>query len=162
MVLLITSSPRAPECAAAIMEATGEQVQVAGSAHDGCAALRRQEFAAVVLDESVYDTAPEKFDAVFRRTETAVPLVLNFGISSLNRVVVEVRAAILRSRRELIQVREAAAAQYRSELLESITGILLSSELALKERALPAAAQEKLRRVKQLAARMRSQIEAGT
>jgi hypothetical protein len=161
MVLLVTSSPRAQECAEAITKATGNGVQVASTLGTADAALRTREYAAVVLDQVLYDAARQNAEAVLRHAGNAVPLLLNFGICGPERVVVELRATLRRTHRELRQARHVAASQLRSELMDAVTGILLSSELALKEPSLPAAAAERLRSVQQLAAQMRVSLEQG-
>lgn len=161
MVLLVTSSPRVQECAAAITRATGKGVQVASTLSTANVALRSREYAAVVLDQVLYDAGRPRADAVLRHAGNAVPLLLNFGICGPERVVVEVRAALQRAHREVLQARHAAASQLRSELMDAVTGILLSSELALKEPCLPAAAEERLRSVQRLATQMRASLEQG-
>ncbi len=159
MLLLITSSQEAQGCAAALAKATGERVQVVETLPAAAGILRGMDFAAVVLDQALYDAAPTEAEAAMRHAGPAVPLLLNFAISGVPRVVSEVRSALHRSRRELLEARRAAASELRGQLMEAVTGILLSSELALQEPNVPAAAQERLRSVRQLATGMRSQLE---
>ena len=51
MILLVTSSVRAPECAAALTKATGERVVVAESLARATTLLRAECYLAVVLDQ---------------------------------------------------------------------------------------------------------------
>jgi len=51
MILLVTSSVRAAECAAALNQATGERVAVAESLPRATTLLRAECYLAVVLDQ---------------------------------------------------------------------------------------------------------------
>lgn len=159
MILLVTSCSQAGECAAAITKETGERVQVAPTLQAADTALRGGEFAVVVMDQVLFDTAPEHAGTMLRKGGDAVPLLLNFGISGVTRVMVEVRSAVQRKQRELLRARHAAAAQLRSELMEAVTGILLSSDLALRDGDV-VAMQERVRAVRKLAGDMRERLEA--
>jgi len=56
MILLVTPSERASECAAALHEATGEEVAVAESLARAATLLRAEGYLAVVLDQYLVET----------------------------------------------------------------------------------------------------------
>ena len=56
MILLVTASERASECAAALREATGEKVVVAESLVRATTLLRAECYLAVVLDQHLLET----------------------------------------------------------------------------------------------------------
>jgi hypothetical protein len=78
----------------------------------------------------------------------------------VERVVREVRSALQRRQREVRIAREAATQAIWSELKESVTAMLLSCDLALSAPELSGAAAERIRVIHELAAQMRTRLEA--
>jgi len=159
MIMLITPSPCADKCAAALHKATGQQIKRFSSAHAAIAALRQAEYSAVVLDETLTDSDPFAAETVLGHAGTALPVQVNLAIHSMERVEREVKTALRRREAEHLSAMKAASAALRSELKSAITGILLSSELALTVPALPPAAELKIRFVRELARSIRQQLE---
>jgi uncharacterized YccA/Bax inhibitor family protein len=95
MMLLITASRRADECAAA-QNACGENVQTVTSCRAALARLRINEYRAVVIDDSLMEPDPLVMDAVVQNTGAAAAIYVNFAISNLDRVVREVQTALQR------------------------------------------------------------------
>ncbi len=161
MILLVTASARASECAAALYEATIEEVVVAESLHRAATLLQTQCYLAVVLDQHLFEARPnDRKDAetVFEHLGTAVLVHVNLAISGLERLAREVRAAVKRRQREEARARQAALGRLNSELNDTVTALLLSSELALGTSGLPPAASEKLRSVHELVEKLRRQL----
>jgi hypothetical protein len=71
-----------------------------------------------------------------------------------------VRSALHRRKREEAQARLAVEQQFRSEMGESITAMLLSCELAMTVPNIPGAAAEKILAVDLLAREMRTRLGA--
>ncbi len=159
MILLITSSSRAQQCAMALEQGTGERTHVSGSLKTAIKALRDRQFAAVVIEQALVDADPGDAEVVLAETGAAIPVLVNFALSNSDRLVSEVRAALRRRERERSQASREAEAALRSELSEAVTGILLSSQLALATPEVPAAAQVRIRNVYQLAMSMRARLE---
>ncbi|HVP53159.1 MAG TPA: hypothetical protein VMT05_13665 [Terriglobales bacterium] len=159
MILLITSSTRAQECAAALERATSEHTQVCPRLSQAARTLRATECNALVIDQNLMEADPAAADVVLKEAETAIPVFVNFAICGLDRVVRDVRAALQRRQEERIRAVREAEANLRSQLTEALTGILLSSQLAMEVPAVPAAAQARLRSVYQLAMSMRQRLE---
>lgn len=159
MILLVTSSARADECAAALKEATSEDVTRVDTLHSAAALLRSESCSAVVLDQYLLETEPDQIDTLLHHVGTAIPVQVNFGISGIERLVREVRAALRRRQREEQAAREAAIQELHSELNGTVTALLLSCELALDTPGLPPAVAEKLESAHALVQKLRSQLQ---
>lgn len=160
MILLVTAASNAQSCAGAVERATGERVQLASSLKQATSQLRSAEFSAVVADQALLDCNVASADLFWKMAGTAIPVFANFAISGEERVVREVKSALLRRDKEKLLAVRAAEAALRSELNGAVTGILLSSELALAQPELPPAVIKKLRSVYDLALQMKSRLEA--
>jgi hypothetical protein len=158
MILLITSSARARECAQAVQQATSETVQIASTLQQASTQLRSQEYVAVVMDQSMVEAEPDESEVVLQHLGTAVVLHINFAISGVERVIRELRAALNRRKRESLAARRDAEQVLRSELKGTVTALLLSCEMALGVPNLPPPAENKLRAVYDLAREMRVKI----
>jgi len=160
MILLVTPSPRAEECVAAIRQATNEDAIVAESLRKAVSLLRTDSYLAVVLDQFLLETEPHETNAVMEHLGAAIPLQLNLAICNAERLVREVRAAVQRRLCEEAVARRAATNTLQSELNGTVTALLLSCELALAAPNLPAEAVEKLQTAHGLVKRLRSQLES--
>jgi len=159
MILLITSSIRAQECAAAIERATRERTQICPKLSAAARLLRSAECSALIIDQNLLEADPAAADVVLNEAETAIPVFVNFAICGMDRVLRDVRSALRRREGERIRAVREAEANLRSQLTEALTGILLSSQLAMEVPAVPAAAQARLRSVYQLAMSIRQRLE---
>ncbi len=159
MILLITSSSKAQQCAAALEQGTGEHTQHTPTLKAAVKALRDREFDAVVIEQTLVDADPGDAEVVLAESGAAIPVVVNFALSNSERLVADVRTALRRRERERAQACREAEAALRSELSEAVTGILLSSQLALATPEVPSAAQVRMRSVYQLAMSMRARLE---
>ena len=159
MILLVTTSERAPECAKALNEATGEGLVVAESLPRAAALLRAEDYRAVVVDQYLLESEPHETQTMLEHLGTAILVQVNLAISGMERLVREVRAAVQRRQREEARARQAALAKLHSELNGTITALLLSSELALGTPELRPAAAEKLQSIHELVKKLRQQLE---
>lgn len=140
-------------------EATNEEIVLAEDLHEAVTLLRTDSYLAVVLDQYLLETEPDEADSVMQHLGTAIPVQVNLAISGLERLVREVRFALLRRRREEQAVRRAVVGNLHSELNETVTALLLSCELALDTPGLPSQASEKLRSAHGLVKKLRSQLQ---
>ena len=99
-ILMITAIAGAENCAAVLSKQFGLAVETARSRKEGLAALRRREFALIVVDQSLVEHPEDGMDSLLKHAGLAIPLEINFAISGCGRVVREVRAALLRRERE--------------------------------------------------------------
>jgi|ERR1700675_1231506 len=160
MILLVTSSGRASECASAIRTATGEAVVVAENLALATTLLREECYLAVVLDQQMLETEPQEAEMMLEHLDTAIPVQVNLAISGMERLVREVRAAVQRRRREEARARLAALGNLQSQLNGTVTALLLSVELALKTGGMTAVATEKVRSIHELVKKLRRQLAA--
>ncbi len=161
MILLVTPSERAFECAAALHVNTGEEVAIAESLAQATTLLRAQCYLAVVLDQYLLETEPDEAETAFEHLGTAIPVQVNLAISGMDRLVREVRVAVLRRQREEARARQAAVGKLHSELSGTVTALLLSAELAMETPGLPSAAAKKLESVHELVQQLREQLTGG-
>jgi hypothetical protein len=159
MILLVTSSRRAQECAEAIRRATKQETRTCPKLSAASRILRATEFSALVIDQILAEADPTTTDVILNEAETAIPVFVNLAICGIDRMVRDVRSALERRERERIRAIREAESNLRSQLSEALTGILISSQLAMEVPAVPAAAQARLRSVYQLATAMRQKLE---
>jgi hypothetical protein len=159
-ILIVTGIEGARNCAAVVAAQLGMEVEVAGGRKAALGALRRREFAVVVVDETMAECDPAGAEAIWEHASLAIPLQINFALSGAARLIREVRAALHRREREQTLARRAAAAAIETELKSTVAGLLLHSQLALNGSDMSAPVVEKLRVVADLASSLRQQLNA--
>ena len=157
-VLLIARLDGLENCARALEQMVGGTVEVAPGPEEGLRALRRREFAVVVVEESLTEGDPPWADQLWSQLGFALPLQVNFAISGCARLGREVKAALARRDGEHSVARRAVAMELEDELKSNLTGLLLQSELALREPAVPASLEPKLRHMVELAGALRERL----
>src|SRR5579863_4578401 len=157
-ILIVTGIEGAANSAATVGEQLGMDVEIAQGRRDALAALRRREFLAVVVDETLAECDPAAADRICEHAGLAIPLQINFALSGAARLVREIRSALHRREREQLLARRAASAVIEAELKSTVAGLLLNSELALNGGNLPPQVAERLRVVADLAGSLRSQL----
>ena len=158
MILLITPSARAQDCAEALHGATSETTHVAATLRQASAQLRSEEYSAVVIDQSILEAEPDESEMVLQHLGTAIPVYVNFAISGIARVVSELRQSLHRRKREDLVARREAERTLRNELKGTVTALLISCEMMLQLPEIPPAAESKMHAVHQLAQEMRSKL----
>jgi len=159
-ILIVTGIEGARNCAAVVGTQLGMEVEVAEGRKAALAALRRREYAAVVVDETMAECDPSAAEAVWERAGLAIPLQINFALSGAARLIREIRAALHRREREQTLARRAAAAAIESELQTTVAGLLLHSQLALSGSEASSPVADRLRVVADLAGSLRQQLSA--
>ena len=152
----------AEHCAHTIEQRVSVTVEVVASKRTALAALRRTEFAVVVVEESLAESDPEWADHAWELAGMAIPLQVNFAIAGCARLGREVKAALLRRDGEYAVAKKAATAELANDLKSSVTSLLLESELALREPSIPASLEPKLRHLVALAGALRERLEGGS
>jgi hypothetical protein len=159
-ILIVTGIEGARNCAAVVGEQLGIEVEVAEGRKAALVALRRREFAVVVVDETMAECDPAAAEAIWERAGLAIPLQINFALSGTARLTREIRAALHRREREQTLARRAAATAIETELKATLAGLLLNSQLALSGSDLSSPIADKLRVVADLAGNLRQQLSA--
>src|ERR1700678_1068984 len=157
-ILIVTGIEGARNCAAVVATQLGLEVEVAEGRKAALTAVRRREFSAVVVDETMAECDPSAAEAIWERAGLAIPLQINFAVSGAPRLVREIRSALHRREREQAIARRAAAAAIEAELKSTVAGLLLHSQLALSGNQVPGPVAERLRVVADLAGSLRQQL----
>jgi DNA-binding NtrC family response regulator len=161
-ILIVSGIEGARNCAAVVSAQLGMEVEVAEGRKAALAALRRREYAAVVVDETMAECDPSAAEAIWERAGLAIPLQINFALSGAARLIREIRAALHRREREQSMARRAAAAAIETELKSTVAGLLLHSQLALSGSDVSSPLADKLRMVADLAGNLRQQLNNGS
>ena len=161
-ILLVTGIEGARKCAAVVAAQLGMEVEVAEGRKTALAALRRREFAAVLVDETMAECDPAAAEAIWEHAGLAIPMQINFALSGSARLIREVRSALHRREREQTLARRAAAAAIETELKSTVAGLLLHTQLALSGNEVPPLLADKLRVMADLAGSLRQQLSAPT
>jgi hypothetical protein len=157
-VLMITGIDGAENFAGAIGAELGLNVEVAVSRRSALVTLKRGQYAVVVVDENLVAMDPEWANHIWAHSGQAIPLEINFAINGVARLTREVKGALDRLKKEQVLARRAVALEMENELKITVTGMLLQSELALREPAVSATLEPKLRRLVELAGVMRERL----
>ncbi|HSU18350.1 MAG TPA: hypothetical protein VLI45_01275 [Acidobacteriaceae bacterium] len=155
-ILLISPEAAAISVAAALRDDLNLPVARASSRRAGLAMLRRGQYLLVALDESLAETDEVATDLIFQNAGTAPLIEIDFAAMPPARVVRHARSALQRRAQDEQRAREAAAASLEAELRGLLSGLLLESQLALRE-AKPEQAP-KLRQVVQMAGDLRDRL----
>jgi CheY-like chemotaxis protein len=159
-ILIVSGIEGVRNCAEVVSKQLGMTVEFASGRREAVDALRHREFAAVVVDETLAECDPEAAEAIWERAGLAIPMQINFALAGAARIIREIRAALQRRLREQAAARRAAREDIDSELKNTVSGLLLQSQLALAERGLPMHIVQKLRMVEDLAGKLRLQLAA--
>lgn len=159
-ILIVSGIEGVRNCAEVVSKHLGMKVEFAEGRRSAVDALRRREFAVVVVDETLAECDRSAADAIWERSGLAVPLQINFALAGAARIIREIRAAMHRREREQAAARLAAREDIGTELRNTVTGLVLQSQLALKEDGIPAHIAAKLRVVADLACALRQQLGA--
>jgi hypothetical protein len=133
-------------------------VDVAEGRKSAIDALRRREYEAVIVDETMAECDPSAAETIWNRAGLAIPLQISFALSGTARLVREIRAALHRREREQMVAHRAAAAAIDNQLKTTVTGLLLQSQLALATTDVSPFLANKLRAVAELAGSLRQQL----
>jgi len=159
-ILIVSGIEGVRNCAEVVSKQLGMTVEFASGRREAVDALRHREFAAVGVDETLAECDPEAAEAIWERAGLAIPMQINFALAGAARIIREIRAALQRRLREQAAARRAAREDIDSELKNTVSGLLLQSQLALAERGLPMHIVQKLRMVEDLAGKLRLQLAA--
>ena len=157
-ILLIAPEVAGEPVAAAIRKLLDAEVQTVPNRRSAIALLRRNDFALIVLEESLTAADPEAAEQLYKAAAGALLLEVNFVLSNAERIVRQVRAALTRRAQDRAQARIAATAALNGELASTLAGLLMESQLALREA--PPEQQPKLRHVVELASDLRDRLRA--
>ena len=157
-LLLIAPESAAQPIAEALRLELRTEVETTSSRRAALALLRRHDVALILIDESLASADSATTDLLYQNAGSALILELNLALSSAARIVRQARTALARRTQDLAAARSAATAILHSELNTTLAGVLLESELALRD-ASPTQAP-RLRHLVQLAGDLRDRLRA--
>jgi len=157
-VLIVTGMEGAENCAATLTKLLGVECEVAQGRKAALNSLKRNEYAAVVVDEGYIDTDAQGAELIWENSGLAVPVQIKFALTGAQRLAREIRMALNRRERERALAREAAAATFERQLKSTLAGLLLHSQLALADREVTPPLAQRLRVVADLAGSLREQL----
>lgn len=159
MTLLVTASSRGKECGMALETGAQQKVELAHSVSRALAKLQHSEYDALVIDESLVEIDDAAVNALLDRAGMAMPIYINLGLHRTERLVREVIAGLSRKHAEHLGAKRSAITELQSQLRGDVTGILLASELALRETAIPPRVADRINSVHRLAEQIRTRLE---
>ena len=159
MIILVTTSPRAKECAAAIEQTTHQKTQIATSVARAVECLQTHDYDALVLDESFNHAEIGGANLLLNHAGVAMPIYVNLALHGTERVTREVHNGMLRFVREKLSAMRSAENVLRNLLRGEVTAILLNSALALREPSLSDNMAEKIHVMHDLGESMRLKLE---
>jgi hypothetical protein len=161
MIILVSASSRAKECATTIEQKTHQQTHVATALAKAIEQLQAHEYDLIVVDESFQQVESGAESLVSSHAGNAIPVYVNLALHGTDRVALEVNRALQRLTAERLSSMRSAENLLRNELRGQVTAILLNSELALREGQLPTSAAAKMKEVHDLADQMRVRLDGG-
>ena len=109
-----------------MIENTFQQpVKVVSSLQEASCSLQSAEFSAVLVDQWATEAEPGQADYLIHHLGGAVPVFVNFGISGLERISRELRAALYRRGRETLLAQQNARILLRNSFKDDVTVLLL-------------------------------------
>lgn len=158
-VLMVSPAEGLDECLRELKQHLGLDIEVAANRRAAQHALGQRQYAALLLDTQWVESDPDGTDTLCHQAGLAIPVQINFALSSPSRVVREVRGALVRREQEMALSMRAAAAAIDMEVKNAVTALLLQSQLALQAEDLSAAAREKIHNIIQLSEDLRNKVE---
>jgi signal transduction histidine kinase len=158
-VLVVSALSGAENGAAAIMQQMGLDVEVVPGRREGLEALRAGNYAAVIVDDSLAEGDPRGAEVLWKMAGLAIPMQVNFALTGSARLVRDLRAALSRREQEQGAAHRAALRAVESELRNSISGLLLHTQLALREGGPSPQLEQRLRLMAELAGSLKQRLD---
>jgi signal transduction histidine kinase len=158
-VLVISALSGAETCAAAIMQQMGLDAEVVPGRREAVEALRTGVYAAVIVDDALAEGDPRGAEVLWKMAGLAIPMQVNFALTGSARLVRDLRAALARREQEQGAAQRAALRAVESELRNSISGLLLHAQLALRESPPSPQLEQRLRLMAELAGNLKQKLD---
>ncbi len=158
-VLVISALSGADNCAAAIMQQMGMDVEVVPGRREAIEALRTGVYAAVIVDDALAEGDPRGAEVLWKMAGMAIPMQVNFALTGSARLVRDLRAALARREQEQGAAQRAALRAVESELRNTISGLLLHTQLALRDSPPSPQLEQRLRLMAELAGNLKQRLD---
>jgi signal transduction histidine kinase len=158
-VLVVSALSGAENCAAAIMQQLGLDVNVVPGRREAIDALRTASYAAVIVDDALAEGDPRGADVLWKMAGLAIPMQVNFALTGSTRLVRDLRAALARREQEQDAAQRAALEAVESQLRNTVSGLLLHAQLALRDTASSPQLEQRLRLMAELAGNLKQRLD---
>ena len=159
-VLLVTAMPGVENLAAFLSEGASVVIEITRSRRAALAALRRQPFMAVIVDASLPLNEVTPTDMLWQNAAVAVPLELDLAALGSAAIVRLLRNVLERRSEMEALLREDVTRAMAEDLRSTVTGMLLQSDLALRDQTLSPTLQERFRQLRSMADDLRIRLRA--
>lgn len=159
-VLLVSAVSGAEACAAAIMQQLGMEVEIATGKGEALEAMRRETYTVVIVEEALAEGDPRGAELMWKMAGFAVPMQVNFAVTGSTRLVRDLRAALSRRDQEHASAERAALTAVESDLRSTVSGLVLHTQLALKETPASPSLEKRLRLMAELAGSLKQRLDA--
>ncbi len=160
VVLLVTAMQGAEHLAMTLSEGATVVVEVARSRRAALAALRRQPYAAVIVDAALPMNEVTDTEMLWQNAAGAVPLELDLAALGGTSIVRLLRSVLERRSELEAIVRQDVTRAMADDLRSTVTGMLLQSDLALRDQTLSPALEERFRQLRSMADDLRMRLRA--
>ncbi len=159
-VLLVSAARGAEACATAIMQQMGIEVEIVTGRNEALEALRRGNYAAVIVEDVLAEGDPRGADLMWKMAGFAIPMQVNFAVTGSPRLVRDLRAALSRRDQEHASAERSAMTAVESDLRNTVSGLVLHTQLALKETPASPSLEKRLRLMAELAGSLKQRLDA--
>jgi hypothetical protein len=160
MILLIWSSERAQDCARAIENSFQQPVKVVSSLQEASRSLQSTEFSAALVDQWATEAEPGQADYLVHHLGGAVPVFVNFGVSGMERILRELRAALYRRGRETQLAQQNARIVLWNSFKDDVTALLLCCGVILDDPTLSPGVTVRVQTIEAVANRIKEKLLA--
>ena len=157
-VLLVTAITGADHMAEALSERAGVVIELVRSRRAALASLRRYSFDVVMIDATLPDGEVTPTQMLWQNTGDAIPMEVDLRALGASGVARLLRGILNRREQMEIQVREQVTRTLAESMRGPITGLLLQSDLVLREGDLTPSAEAKVREMRALADDLRVRL----
>ena len=159
-ILLVSSLSGAQQCATAIMQQLGMDVEIAAGRPEAVTALRVGQFDAVIVEDSLAEGDPRGAELLWKMAGFAIPMQVNFAVTGSTRLIRDLRAALARREHEQVAAKRAAMVAVENELRTTVSGLVLHTQLALQENPASPTLEKRLRLMAELAGTLKKRLDA--
>ena len=157
-VLVVTALEQSQHLACAISQGAEVVVEVVRSRRAALATLRRERVSVVIMDTSLPEGEVTSAEMVWQNADGAVPLEVDVSAVGSAGLVRLLRNLLDRWGQITLALRQDVEQSYEERLRSTVTGMLLHSDLALRESSLTPRVEERLQAVRALADTLRTSL----
>lgn len=159
MILFVSRAAISREDTAWVSQQTGIELCVAASLDEAFQMLHGARCRVVVVDAGLVEIDPKGVDQLLFENPAALPIFPNLAVCGPERLVCEIKAALRRGEKESQRAADCARREFRSDLKDSVTALLLNCDLTLQLPSLTIEIGRKINLLHDLATKMRDQLE---